>query len=97
MRILTNQNISDILDNLSLEEGGLLFQSLGQMARVKAEKLAEIGQAITSGSSEIPSAGTIVFDYVRMGIMDLDISRCLLEIAKKASIGQALDKFRVYL
>ncbi|KAJ5462168.1 hypothetical protein N7530_010373 [Penicillium desertorum] len=92
------------IDTETLLSGGQIFvdskdaclQESGELitANVKPDQLAEIGQFLASDDSPgIPSTGNIIFKCVGMGIMDLVISRGLLDIADKAAIGQTMAKF----
>ncbi|CAG8902519.1 unnamed protein product [Penicillium egyptiacum] len=92
------------IDTETLLSGGKIFvdskdaclQESGELitANVKPDQLAEIGEFLASdGSPGIPSTGNIVFKCVGMGIMDLVISRGLLDIADEAAIGQTVARF----
>ncbi|KAE8415186.1 hypothetical protein BDV36DRAFT_298269 [Aspergillus pseudocaelatus] len=61
-------------------------------AKITEEQLIEIGEHLVQEASRIPE-GNIVFKCVGMGIMDLTISRTLLQLASDLGIGTSVEEF----
>lgn len=90
------------IDTETLLSGGQVFvdskdaclQESGELitANVNPGQLVEIGKFL-SDAHEVPLTGNVIFKCVGMGIMDLVVSRSLLEIARKAAVGQTVDGF----
>lgn len=68
-----------------LEESGELID-----AQVKEDQLIEIGKHLASDEPSYPE-GNVVLKCVGMGIMDLVISRLLLEVAKESNLADEVQ------
>lgn len=61
-------------------------------AGVTSEQLIELGEVLSLEDKQgVLPPGNIIFKCVGMGIMDLAISRTLLEIAKESGVGELVE------
>lgn len=72
-----------------MQESGELIS-----ANIEEDMLTEIGQIpLLDDTFSVYPAGNVVLKCVGMGVMDLAISRSLLELAQQSGVGSQVDWF----